>query len=241
METSPRLIYCGRSNKTLDPLALVAGWEYGLRLPFTAHYPPVFADQNWKKPDRQRYVRAVAKYRPEIATVLDWEYPEQEEEVFSWAWEIVPYVSTVVIIPKVPNVISRIPKQLNGKEVRLGYSVPTKHGSTPIKVSEFKDRPVHLLGGHPHIQIMLARRMNVVSADCNYHSLKANKHCEVWTCEGTRRWIPVSRFGVAGNNSNKIAFLLSCITIKRAWGVVSLGGFFSFENKPQYVRLMRYL
>ena len=43
--------------------------------------------------------------------------------------------------------IARVPEQIGGKAVRLGYSVPTKFGGTEVPLWEFGQRPVHLLGG----------------------------------------------------------------------------------------------
>lgn len=237
MAIIPRIIYCGRSNKQLDRIATTLGFEYGLRLPFTAHYKPVFADQNWNAPVRDKYMAAVKLHQPEIATVLDWERQDQKDEVFSWANEIADYVKVVVIIPKFIGAISQIPETIKDKPIRLGYSVPTEHGSTPVKVVEFEQRPVHLLGGQPQTQMMLYRRMNVQSVDCNYHSMKANKVCEGWTGKmngHTRMWIPMSHIGVLGENSTLISFAISCGNIMRAWHMVAAGEILPFENQKMY-------
>ena len=48
-------------------------YDYGAQLPNTVYFPPVFTDQNWRKPDRPGYMAAVERYHPALATVLDWE------------------------------------------------------------------------------------------------------------------------------------------------------------------------
>lgn len=236
----PRIIYCGRSNNKLDPMAFALGFESGLRLPFTAHYPPVFADQDWNNPDRVRYMQAVQAVKPEMATVLDWERQEQKSEVFSWADEISNYVQTIIIIPKFVGAVEQIPETLNGHPIVLGYSVPTLHGSVPteLKIKEFGDRPVHLLGGQPQTQMMLYRRMNVISVDCNYHARKANDYCERWTgmFTDTRMWRTVSKLGAVGDNSHVLAFALSCGSIMQAWHKIALGETLPFETRKKYIK-----
>lgn len=49
---------------------------------------------------------------------------------------------------------------------RLGYSVPTRYGGTPISPEHFIG-DVHLLGGRPDVQRRLADVMDVQSLDGN--------------------------------------------------------------------------
>lgn len=194
----PELIYCAGKNKRCDEIALKAGFKLGARLPDTTiYYPPYFIDQDWQKAKaepgyRDRYMAVLAQHRPHIATVLDWETGEQLPEVLDWAREAVQYVNVVVIIPKVMDGISYLPRRINGKEVRLGYSVKTKFAGTLVPVREFLGWPVHLLGGSPHKQMSLAEvgkdlafateteRLNVVSVDGNMHLKMANRG-HFWT------------------------------------------------------------
>ena len=84
----PVLIYCADGNKRLAQIAIDAGFRYGARLPARGpHHPVFFADQDWKAPDRARYMTELAEHRPVMATVLDWEQMEQRDEVLSWAEE----------------------------------------------------------------------------------------------------------------------------------------------------------
>jgi hypothetical protein len=161
------LIYCGGGNRRFYEIATDHGFLYGAQLPDTIYGELHFADQNWKNPRLDQYVTAVAKYRPKMASVLDWERREQLSEVLNWAEEIAPYVETIMIIPKVINGVSLIPRVVGNCPVRLGYSVPTKHGGTPIPYSEFSGWPVHRLGGNPHKQFRLKHFLDVVSIDGN--------------------------------------------------------------------------
>lgn len=246
MGIKPRIIYCGRSNNTLDRIAIYSGFEYGLRLPFTANFPPIFADQDWKKPNKEKYIESVAQHKPEMATVLDWEHQEQKGEVFDWIDDISKYVQVIIVIPKFSSAIRQIPLSWEGKEVRLGYSVPSGYGKTSVKIEEFNTthHRVHLLGGTPHLQIMLARCMNVTSVDCNSHSLYANDYCEAWTgkmIKGSRMRVRMQDIGIEGDNANKIAFAMSCANIMRAWSLVAQGEVLPFEKERRYQKALTLL
>ena len=80
----PELIYCAGGNKRMAQIAIDAGFEYGARLPARGlHHPIRFADQDWKNPDRVRYMAELEKHKPAMATVLDWEQEGQLGEVLS--------------------------------------------------------------------------------------------------------------------------------------------------------------
>lgn len=150
---APALIYCADGNARFAEIAVNAGFLYGAQLPPRGlPYPPYFADQNWKNPNRERYMSELAKHRPFMASVLDWERAEQLPEVLDWAEDAAQFVDVVMIIPKVLGGIAKLPRRIGGKPVRLGYSVPTKFGGTAVPYSEFYGWPVHLLGGNPHRQ-----------------------------------------------------------------------------------------
>lgn len=143
------LIYCAGGNIKFAQIALPAGFLYGARLPSTVYYPLHFADQDWRRPNRQQYMAALAEQRPHIASVLDLESADQLNEVLSWAEEAAQWVAVVVIIPKAFGAIQCLPRRIAGAEVRLGYSVPTSYGGTAVPIWEFEGWPVHLLGGSP--------------------------------------------------------------------------------------------
>jgi len=223
---APTLIYCADGNADLADIAIEAGYEYGARLPGTVHRPIYFADQDWRSPDLARYVEALKEHRPGMATVLDWEHDDQLAEVMSWAEEVAPLVETVIIIPKVFSGIGRLPREIGGRQVRLGYSVPTRYGGTEVPAWEFYGWPVHLLGGSPQRQMEIAKYLDVRSVDGNFAQSMAVRHCQFWV-NGTahyanNRWWPTLREandGVKwpGEDAHHEAFRRSCKNIKEAW------------------------
>lgn len=166
----PRLILCLGGNRRYPPLARRIGYDIGARLPGTVYAPLRFADQNWKKPNRDKYIAALARHRPETASVLDWEHHDQYDEVLSWAADAAQHVTeSVIIVPKVVGGIDAIPRMIGGRRVILGYSVPTRHGGTDVPLWNFSGWPLHILGGSPRDQIHVALHHNgeVVQADGN--------------------------------------------------------------------------
>jgi hypothetical protein len=210
------LIYCADGNPAFARAAVEAGWLYGARLPSTVYERPHFADQDWKAPDRAAYMAALATHRPAVATVLDWERPEQFAEVMSWAEEAATHVGRVVVIPKVPGEVDRIPARVGGAEVVLGYSVPTSYGGSPVGLWELGRRPVHLLGGSPQRQMDLARYLNVVSADGNMAHKQAHR-CRFWSRQKGHKghWGQLGGESEAG--SNLAAFRRSMANVRAAW------------------------
>ena len=184
---------------------------YGAQLPGTVYFPPEFVDQDWKRPDRAAYVAAVAQHRPRIATVLDWERDEQLPEVLGWAEDVAPFVERVIIIPKVIGGVPRLPRRIGGREVVLGYSVPTRYGGTELPLWEFAGWPVHLLGGSPHRQLHVAHYLEIISADGNYINRKATQFCEWWN---GRRWEPLRP---KQDDAPYEAFRRSCVNVLAAW------------------------
>lgn len=212
----PTLIYCAGKSRRFDEIASDAGYRLGVQLPNTVYSHPYFTDQNWRKPDRQRYMLALSEHRPEIATVIDWEREEQLPEVLDWAEEAAQYAGTVLIIPKVHGGISRLPRRVGNAEVRLGYSVPSKFGASEILLHEMMGWPVHLLGGNPWKQMELAHYLDVRSVDGNGHHGAAVRWCMVWT---ERRWEHLRDMEEAYRTVDAIyeAFRRSCVNIMAAW------------------------
>lgn len=176
------LICCtGDNYKFTNILKEFPEYKYGSQLPLTTYAKLFFADQNWKDPRRSEYMTLVAIYRPTFATVLDLEREDQYSEVMSWATEISSFIEKIIIIPKVNGIISKLPRYINGKEVVLGYSVPTKYAGTTVPITEFQGWNVHLLGGDPLQQLVYYRKMTVISADCNYHLRMANVSCQYFS------------------------------------------------------------
>ena len=220
------LIYCAAGNKRFAEIAIKHGFVYGAQLPNTVYYPPKFVDQDWRNPDFDGYMNALDTHRPALASVLDWEYQEQLPEVLQWAETAARFVSeAVIIIPKVMGGISQLPRTIAGKQVRLGYSVPTSFAGTQLPPWEFSGWPVHLLGGSPPEQMKLANYMTVASADGNYAQKIAVRFNQFFAAGGTARWaknrwwpqLQESVFGHVSEDAIYLAFELSCINIRAAW------------------------
>jgi hypothetical protein len=223
LENQIELIYCADGNKRLMEIALDAGFLPGAQLPNTIYYRPYFTDQDWRNPDRAKYMAAIAQHRPRLATVLDFERPDQYADVMAWAEEAAQHAGEIIIIPKVVGSIKDIPETIAGKPVRLGYSVPTKFAGTTVPLAEFGQRPVHLLGGSPDVQMKLARTLNVKSADANYMQKMATAYCQYFTTNQgnkfkNKKW-PTLQESDGGweNDAPYEAFRRSCVTIMKAW------------------------
>jgi hypothetical protein len=221
----PELIFCGGNNPRFAEIAIAHGYRYGARLPATIYAPVYFADQEYKQPNRQAYMKALAEHRPALATVIDWEREEQLSEVLSWADEASQYAGRILIIPKVLSGIERIPRRINRTPVVLAYSVPTTYGGTPTPAFAFASWPVHLLGGSPQAQMRLWRQMpSVISVDGNMAMERANKGMFWREYQGIRfRLVPewVSLKAADGQrwngDGNYEAFRRSCSNIMAAW------------------------
>lgn len=217
------LIYCADGNRRFAEIAIRHGYRYGAQLPNTVYFTPYFTDQNWRNPNRRGYMAALARYRPALATVLDWERMEQLYEVLGWAEEAAQYVTdSVIIIPKVPGGISRLPRMINGKHVRLGYSASSTFSSTPVPLTDFRGWPVHCLGGSVARQMQFARMVDVESADGNYIQRIAREWCQVYSPSGPgskhKGYTRLMQFcGYVGKDAPYIAFELNCIGASMAW------------------------
>lgn len=159
---------------------------------------------------------ALAKYRPEVATVLDFERPDQIDEVLSWANEAAQHVRAVVIVAKVPGTIDDMPAAVGSAQVRIGYSVPTSYGGTCVPLWEFGRRSVHLLGGSPQAQLRLRHYLNVVSIDGGMAQQQAN-WCRYWSRQPGRKghW---NQLGTdQRDGANLECFRRSLDAIRAAW------------------------
>lgn len=201
-------ILCLTASPRFSAIGRTYGWRYGTQLPCTVYpdFDLYFADQDWKRPCRDTYMDALARYRPTMATVLDLEHREQYSDVLDWAAQAAAWVQQVVIIPKITGIIPMIPDRIGSAHIILGYSVPTRYGGTTVPIWEFADRPVHLLGGSPHVQMaywcvftghpapawmserlrtfvakhQMFGRSVVVSVDGNMAARMANTHAAFW-------------------------------------------------------------
>lgn len=218
------LVYCAGGNPTFARIAIDAGFRYGARLPASVYGPLYFADQDYKRPDRRLYMRALAQHRPAMATVLDWQEGTPLPLVLDWAEEAAQHAGRVVIIPKVQGGIDRLPRRIGSADVVLGYSVPTRYGGTMLPLWEFTGWPVHLLGGSPHKQHRIWRHLSgaadVVSADGNQSNREAH-YCRFWspTKGPNGHWQQLRDVGLGEvrRDANALAFALSCRNIMAAW------------------------
>lgn len=228
-------IYCADGNPRFAAIAVQHGFKYGAQLPNTVYFAPYFCDQSWRTPNRPGYMAALNQHQPALATVLDLERADQFGEVLSWAREAAQYVSeAVIIIPKVRGIVKQLPREICGKQVRLGYSVPTRFAGTSVSLTEFIDWPVHLLGGSPTAQLKLAGigeranrlfdapALDVWSADGNYAQAMALRHGNwyaptrpAWSTNG--EWPRMDDLYSIHEDMLYHAFRLSCINIQAAW------------------------
>lgn len=227
------IIFCQGGNPTFYEIANKAGFLPGARLPDTVYGPLHFVDQEWENPDKDRYMGELKEYLPPIATVLDWERPEQLGEVLGWAEDAARFVEVVVIIPKVIGGISQLPRMIGGRPVRLGYSVPTRFSGTPVPAWEFRGWPVHLLGGSPQRQARLYHYFNTVSVDGNMVSKMATGQASsgivsVWQPYGRKykkgHFVPLDEyrareFGLpkVEKDAPEAAFRYSCKNVMEMW------------------------
>lgn len=210
-----QLVYCAAGNARFAQIAIDAGFKYGAQVPNTVYFPLWFCDQDWKRPNRDKYMAALAQHKPHMASVLDWERQEQLLEVLAWAEDAAQYVEVIMLIPKVQGGVVQLPRTIGGKPVRLGYSVPTSFGGTSLGLWEFSNWPVHLLGGSPQAQLQCARYLKVVSADGNAAQKAAVNWCMVWR---GGKWAKL--FDVMDrveDDAPYVAFELSCRNIMQAW------------------------
>lgn len=221
------IIYCAGGNPIFADVAITAGFRYGSRLPETVYGDLYFADQDWRTPNRAAYMAALAYHRPKLATVLDFENLSQLTDVLGWSEDAAQFVDEVIIIPKISGGIEKLPKRIGGKPVRLGYSVPTKHGGTSVPVWEFSGWPVHLLGGSPQAQMKLRHYFDTRSADGNMAQKMATQFCAFFDPRrSTRRgyWPTLTdydgtswRDGEPDADAHVEAFRRSCANIMAMW------------------------
>lgn len=110
-----------------------------------------FMDNEWHDYDHAAHVAAVAETKPKYATVRDAMTKQQCEDagvefiplprVLEMAEEVAEHADHVIVIPKY-DCLHQIPDRYV-----LGYSVQTSYGGTPLPITAFRGRRIHLLGG----------------------------------------------------------------------------------------------
>ena len=151
------------------------GWLPGINYTYirkVKHLDHVgFLDINWQNYSFKRHLAAVKSVMPTMTVAQDITNVEDLERTLDQARELASYCKSVVIVPKAPSLALKL-STLIPEDFLLGYSVPTRHGSTALPPHVF-NRPVHLLGGRPDVQRRLANLMPVASLDCNRFTLDA--------------------------------------------------------------------
>jgi hypothetical protein len=170
------LKFIAHGRQTLH-LATKLGWRPAARytnlrdvrgFPFAGHG---FLDVHWRKYDFERHVQATAELRPLMTVARDVQTSKHLDKILGEAERLQHYAKIVVIVPKDRRLAKHLCDSIPSNFV-LGFSVPTRYGATVIHPRHFQ-RPVHLLGGRPDVQRVLASQMPVVSLDCNRFTLDA--------------------------------------------------------------------
>jgi hypothetical protein len=231
--TDLELIYCANGNKRFAQIAIDAGFLYGAQMPGTVYYDLHFVDLHPERPPNQwDYVSKLRRHQPTMASVHDWHAGRGYQEIMLRAEEIAEHVrESILLIPKVPGTIKKIPRHINSRRVVLGYSVPTRHGKTDVPMLEFSGWPVHLLGGSPQRQMQIHSEMrnfaDVVSVDGNMHLKMATQFNSFFDpCKTTQRgfWPSLVDYdgrkwgdGSGAADAPYEAFARSCRNIISAW------------------------
>jgi len=162
------------SRRVLD-IAIRYGWLPGARYTnlrdIRGHAVVGLIDIRWQKYDFAAHLRAVQQTKPLLTVARDILRLAELDEILREADSLSAHCGTVIIVPKDPQ-LRRILDREIPERFRLGYSVPTRYGRSPIETKFFR-RPVHLLGGRPDVQRRLADELDVASLDCNRFTLDA--------------------------------------------------------------------
>jgi hypothetical protein len=213
--TVPRLIFCAGRNRRYAEIALAHGFAYGCRSDYRPLFPVVFADLNWRAPDLDRHAAFVAEHRPALAVAPDVLRPDALPDTLRYAERLARHAARVLIVPKCEGVLDRLPA--GEPWLVVGYSVPTRYGGADgVLLPDVRRFPVHLLGGTPHAQLVLAHYLDVSSADGNSH-MKAAAFQKFWK---SGRWVNGHYDDPTfdpGHDAPYRAFARSCANIAAAW------------------------
>jgi len=130
-----------------------------------------FLDIEWRDYNFGRHLSAARSTAPLVTVARDIDDLRNLNCTLDQAHELLRHAERVIVVPKDPRFSRRV-EELIPHEFDLGFSVPTRYGGTCIPVTAFS-RSVHLLGGRPDVQRRLAKRLRVVSFDCNRFTLDA--------------------------------------------------------------------
>jgi hypothetical protein len=169
-------IKCINYSKQVSKYAVNQGWLPGARytnLRDIKEFDEIgLIDIDWKNYDFKAHLEAVKLVKPLLTVARDIEDITELDDIIEQAQLLNKYAKYVIVVPKDIKMIGHI-DELIPKQFILGYSVPTRYGGTKIPITEFKNRPVHLLGGRPNVQLKLAKQLDVFSMDCNSFTIDA--------------------------------------------------------------------
>jgi uncharacterized protein DUF6610 len=162
-------------GRDVQRLAATYGWGNGARYTnlrdIREHHPIAFIDIDWKNYSFDLHLKAVKRVQPFITVMKDIEEENDFTKVVSRSKLFFEWTEYVILVPKFKAWKAKFERHLTERHI-IGYSVPTRYGSTTIGLSKI-DHPVHLLGGRPDRQRDLGLMGNVVSIDCNRFTLDA--------------------------------------------------------------------
>jgi len=167
--------FVSHGDKRIQSIAQDHGWLPGINYNYVRkarHWGHVgFLDIDWRNYRFDRHLAAIKSISPLMTVAQDIVDADDLPRILDEAWMLSEHCRYVVVVPKAVPLALEL-NTLIPTDFLLGYSVPTRHGSTALSPDAFR-RPVHLLGGRPDVQRRLADQMPVVSLDCNRFTLDA--------------------------------------------------------------------
>jgi hypothetical protein len=128
-------------------------------------------DVDWRRYSYKHHLAAVQAIRPFMTVVRDIESEKEFNKALRAADKFLDWVEYVIIVPKFSKWSRAHERQLSNRHI-VGFSLPTRYGSTTLSISQIEHQ-IHLLGGRPDRQRHMAANANVVSIDCNRFTLDA--------------------------------------------------------------------
>jgi hypothetical protein len=207
------LIYCAAWGRRFASIAVKAGFAYGVCAGQTPRAPVAFLDLDYRHPDTRALLAWAWRYRPWMAIAGDAENIEQLDRVLDIADVLSTIATEVVVVPKQPGLVTRIPE-----EYVVGLSVPTRFGGTGAPYWEYEGRRLHLLGGAPQRQMELYRYFGaaILSADGNAHQRAAQRGV-IWQAGGWVSREAAVALEPPGPDLPYRCFARSCANIMEAW------------------------
>lgn len=141
-------IFCMGGNQNYYNMIKANQIAYGSRLDHLAAFVNSayldMLDMNWKEPDFALLMQTVEQYFPNRSIVLDYERPDQKEEMLAkvHAARAFNRPLRIIVVPKFENSVKDIPE-----EVTLGISIPTTYAGFLPEPNELIGKRLHFLGG----------------------------------------------------------------------------------------------